>query len=342
LRAESGAVLEPLGVLHGADARRAVAAGLARWLAGGPNAFLLVRDPREAAAPVSVTSAPSDWAGALDRLSVPLQPWASLPAGPLVMGILNVTPDSFSDGGRHFGHERAIAAGRAMAASGAQIVDVGGESTRPGAADVFPDDEQARVLPVAAALAAEGIAVSIDTRNAATMDAALDAGARIVNDVSGLAHDPAASAIVARRRCPVILMHMRGTPETMDEHATYGDVAIEVADELAARLRQAEAAGIASGQVALDPGIGFAKTARQSAALLDRLPLLAGLGRPLLVGLSRKRFVGALAGEVAPAGRDPGSITGALHALGRGAAIIRVHDVAGTVQALKVWQGLGA
>lgn len=335
-------MLEPLGILHGADARRAVSAGLARWLAGGPNAFLLVRDPREAAAPVSVTSAPSDWAGALDRLSVPLQPWASLPPGPLVMGILNVTPDSFSDGGRHFGHERAIAAGRAMAASGAQIVDVGGESTRPGAADVFPDEEQARVLPVVAALAAEGIAISIDTRNAATMDAALDAGARIVNDVSGLAHDPAASVIVARRRCPVILMHMRGTPETMDEHATYGDVAIEVADELAVRLRQAEAAGIASGQVALDPGIGFAKTARQSAALLDRLPLLAGLGRPLLVGLSRKRFVGALAGEVAPAGRDPGSITGALHALGRGAAIIRVHDVAGTVQALKVWQGLGA
>lgn len=335
-------MLEPLGILHGADARRAVAAGMARWLAGGPNAFLLVRDLRGSAEPIPIASAPPGWADALDRFSAPLPPWAGLPAGLLVMGILNVTPDSFSDGGRHFDRERAIAAGRAMAASGAQIVDVGGESTRPGAADVSAGEEQARVLPVVAALASDGVAVSIDTRNAATMAAALDAGARIVNDVSGLTHDPAASAIVARRGCPVILMHMRGTPATMDRHATYGDVATEVAGELTARLHEAEAAGIAPEQIALDPGIGFAKTARQSAELLDRLPLLAGLGRPILVGLSRKRFVGALAGEVAPAGRDPGSIMGALHALGRGAAIIRVHDVSGTVQALKVWQGLGA
>ncbi len=174
------------------------------------------------------------------------------------------------------------------------------------------------------------------------MEAALDAGARIVNDVSGLTHDPAAAALCARRGCPVILMHMRGTPATMDQHAAYRDVAAEVAGELATRLHDAEAAGIAPEQIALDPGIGFAKTARQSAELLDRLPLLAGLCRPILVGLSRKRFVGALAGEVAPAARDPGSITGALHALGRGAALVRVHDVPGTVQALRVWQGLGA
>jgi dihydropteroate synthase len=339
-------VLEPLGILQGADARRAVVAGLARWLAGGPNAFLLVRDPhgaaRGSAEPIPLASAPPEWTDALDRLSAPLAPWAGLPAGPLVMGILNATPDSFSDGGRHLDRGQAIAAGRAMAAAGAHVVDVGGESTRPGAVDVLPSEEQARVLPVIAALAAEGIVVSIDTRNAATMEAALDAGSRIVNDVSGLTHDPAASAIVARRRCPVVLMHMRGTPSTMDQEATYGDVALDVTGELADRLRGAEAIGIAPEQVALDPGIGFAKTARQSAELLDRLPLLAGLGRPILVGLSRKRFVGALAGEVAPAGRDPGSITGGLHALGRGAAIIRVHDVPGTVQALRVWQGLGA
>lgn len=335
-------MLEPLGILHGADARRAVAGGLARPLAGGPNAFLLVRDPRAASQAISVASAPAEWAAALDQLSFPLPPWADLPAGPLVMGILNVTPDSFSDGGRHFDPEQAVAAGRAMAAAGAHIVDVGGESTRPGAADVSPGDEQARVLAVVTALAADGVAVSIDTRNAATMAAALDAGARIINDVSGLTHDPAASAIAARRRCPVVLMHMRGAPATMDQHATYGDVAVEVADELAARLREAEAAGIAPAQIALDPGVGFAKTARQSAALLDHLPLLAALGRPILVGLSRKRFVGALAGEAAPTARDAGSIAGALHAIGRGAAIIRVHDVPGTVQALRVWQGLGA
>lgn len=335
-------MLEPLGILHGADARRAVEAGLARLLAGGPNAFLLVRDPRGSAEPVAIASTPMEWAAALTDLSAPLPSWAGLPAGPLVMGILNATPDSFSDGGKHFDPCRAIEAGLAMAAAGAVVVDVGGESTRPGAADVPPGEEQGRVLPVVAALAAEGVTVSVDTRNASTMAAALDAGARIVNDVSGLSHDPAAAAMCARRGCPVILMHMRGTPATMDAHARYRDVAVEVAGELAMRVQEAEAAGIARGQIALDPGIGFAKAARQSAELLDRLPLLAGLGRPILVGLSRKRFVGALGGEVAPAARDPGSITGAIHALGRGAAIIRVHDVPGTVQALRVWQGLGA
>ena len=335
-------MLEPLGILHGADARRAVGAGLARSLAGGTSAFLLVRDPRVLTEPVPIATAPAEWANAVAELSAPRPSWAGLPAGPLVMGILNATPDSFSDGGKHFDLRRAVEAGLAMAAAGAAIVDVGGESTRPGAADVPPGEEQARVLPVIAALAAQGVAVSADTRNASTMAAALDAGARIVNDVSGLSHDPAAAAMCARRGCPVILMHMRGTPATMDAYARYQDVAIEVADELATRVREAEAAGIAREQIALDPGIGFAKTARQSAELLDRLPLLAALGRPIVVGLSRKRFVGTLAGEVAPGARDPGSITGALYALGRGAAIIRVHDVSGTVQALRVWQGLGA
>ena len=335
-------MLEPLGILHGADARRAVEAGVARPLAGGPSAFLLARDPRVSAAPVPVASAPAEWGDTIARMSAAPPPWAGLPAGPLVMGILNATPDSFSDGGKHFDPHRAVEAGLAMAANGASIVDVGGESTRPGAADVPPDEEQARVLPVIAALAAEGVTVSVDTRNASTMAAALDAGARIINDVSGLSHDPAAAALCARRGCPVILMHMRGTPATMDTLTRYRDIAVEVVDELAMREQAAEAAGIEPGQIALDPGIGFAKTARQSAELLDRLPLLAGLGRPILVGLSRKRFVGALGGEIAPRARDPGSIAGAIYALGRGAAIIRVHDVPGTVQALRVWQGLGA
>jgi dihydropteroate synthase len=335
-------VLEPLGILHGADARRAVEAGLARPLAGGPNAFLLARDPHGSAESIAIASAPAGWADMLAALAAPLPSWAGLPAGPLVMGVLNATPDSFSDGGKHFDSRRAVEAGLAMTTAGAAIVDVGGESTRPGAADVLPDEEQGRILPVIAALAAEGVTVSVDTRNASTMALALDAGARIVNDVSGLSHDPAAAALCARRGCPVVLMHMRGTPATMDAHARYQDVAIEVMDELGTRMQEAEAAGIARGQIALDPGIGFAKTARQSADLLDRLPLLVGLGRPILVGLSRKRFVGSLGGEVAPSGRDPGSITGAIHALGRGAAIIRVHDVPGTVQALRVWQGLGA
>lgn len=312
---------------------------MARWLQGGPNAFLFVRIAGEP--PLSVSAVPASWAGLLDQLAAPVAPWAGLPAGPLVMGILNVTPDSFSDGGLHLDAGRAVTAGRAMAAAGAAIIDVGGESTRPRESHpVGASEEQARILPVVAALARDGLVVSADTRNASTMDAALQAGARIINDVSGLAHDPGAAAVVARHRCPVILMHMRGTPETMDDHAAYDDVAREVAHELAARIEVALSAGISRDQIALDPGIGFAKKARHSGELLARLPLLAGFGRPILAGLSRKRFVRGLGGETRPDASDPGSIAGALYALGRGAAMIRVHDVPGTVQAVRVWQGL--
>ena len=266
--------------------------------------------------------------------------WAGLPARPLVMAILNVTPDSFSDGGDFLDPAAAFAAGQRMAAEGADIIDVGGESTRPGSAAVPPGEEQARVLPVIAGLRTLGVALSIDTRNAATMAMALDAGAGIVNDVSAGSHDPASLALIAARRCPVVLMHMRGTPATMASLAQYGDVAGDVAAELAARLRAAEAAGIAPGQVALDPGIGFAKTGEHNAALLRGLDRVAALGRPLVVGVSRKRFLGALGGQAAPKQRLGGSLAAALFALSRGARILRVHDVAATVEAVRTWHAL--
>jgi dihydropteroate synthase len=267
--------------------------------------------------------------------------WAGLRLDrPRVMGILNVTPDSFSDGGRYLDPQRAVAAGAAMAAAGADIVDVGGESTRPGAAALPPAEEQARVLPVVRALAAAGVCVSIDTRNAATMAAALDAGAIIVNDVSALTYDPAAAPLVAARGCPVVLMHMRGDPATMNARAVYDDIAREVAAELAVCIAAAEQAGIGPEAIAIDPGIGFAKLAPHSLEMLRRLPELAALGRPILVGVSRKSFIGRVGDEPDPQRRFPGSIAAGLFALSRGADILRVHDVAKTAQAIKLWTAL--
>jgi dihydropteroate synthase len=267
--------------------------------------------------------------------------WAGLSLDhPRVMGILNVTPDSFSDAGVHVDCQHAVAAGLAMAAAGADIVDVGGESTRPGAPAVPPEQEQARILPVIRALAEAGVRLSVDTRNAATMAAALDAGAVIVNDVSALTHDPAAASLVAARGCPVVLMHMRGTPATMNAAATYTDIAAEVTQELAARITMAEHAGIAREAIAIDPGIGFAKLAPHSLELLRRLRELAVLGRPLLVGVSRKSFIGRIGEEPNPLRRLPGSLAAGLFAVAHGAQILRVHDVAETIQALKVWSGI--
>ncbi len=253
------------------------------------------------------------------------------------MGVLNVTPDSFSDGGDHLDPQAAIAAGLRMVAGGAGILDIGGESTRPGSTGTPPAEEQARILPVIAGLRDAGVPISVDTRNASTMEAALDAGASIINDVSALRHDPASAPLVAARRCPVILMHMRGTPATMNTLAQYGDVGQDVAAELAASLRDA---AIDPGQVAFDPGIGFAKTAEQNLALLRDLGPLRALGRPLVVGVSRKRFIGAVAQSGAPKERLGGSLAAALFALSQGARVLRVHDVAETVQAVRVWQAL--
>ncbi len=267
--------------------------------------------------------------------------WAGIDLSrPCVMGVLNVTPDSFSDGGAYPDSDTAIAAGRAMLAAGAAIIDVGGESTRPGSAGTPPETEQARILPVIRALAASGACVSVDTRHAATMQAALDAGARIVNDISGLSFDPQALGVVARAGCAVVLMHMRGTPDTMNSFAQYDDIVAEVAAELAVRLNAATQAGIAAERIVLDPGIGFAKVGEQNLALLRGLPALRRLGRPLLVGVSRKRFVGHITGVAEPRDRLGGSLAAGLFAAMQGASILRVHDVAATVQALRMWQAL--
>jgi dihydropteroate synthase len=274
-------------------------------------------------------------------IAAPASTWAGLTLDrPRVMGVLNITPDSFSDGGDFLDPSAAIAAGRAMAEAGADFVDVGGESTRPHAQPTPADIEQARILPVIAGLAAAGVGVSVDTRHAATMAAALDAGATIINDVYGLADDPAALPLVAARGCPVVLMHMRGTPADMYARADYGDVALEVAQELGQRIDAAEHAGISRANIVIDPGIGFAKKAAHSLELLRRLPELGSLGCPILVGVSRKSFLGVVTGESDPKRRLPSSLAAGLFALSRGAAILRVHDVAETVQAIRLWQAL--
>ena len=272
-------------------------------------------------------------------LSVAAPPWAGIER-PAIMGILNATPDSFSDGGERLGPGAAIETGLGMMADGADILDIGGESTRPGATAVQPEEEQARVLPVVAALARAGAVVSIDSRNASTMARALDVGARIVNDVSGLSYDAAALPLVAARRCPVVLMHMRGTPATMAAHAAYRDVAGEVADELGGRVEAAVAAGVARADIMIDPGFGFAKSVEHDVELLQRLPLLLNLGCAVMVGLSRKRTVGALGEERRLKRRGAGSVAAALAALDRGARVVRVHDVAETRQAMRVWSAL--
>jgi dihydropteroate synthase len=261
---------------------------------------------------------------------------------PRVMGIVNTTPDSFSDGDRFEGDPEAAAeTGFAMTAAGAALIDVGGESTRPGAKPVWEGDEIARVLPVVQKLAASGAAVSIDTRKAAVMEAALGAGARLVNDVSALSWDERAATVVAGAACPVVLMHHQGTPETMQQAPHYEKpVLFAVYDWLEERIEAAVTAGIARDRIILDPGIGFGKTVQHNLELINGLALLHGLGCPVLLGASRKRTIGALSNEAPADQRLGGSLTLALKGAEQGAQIFRVHDVPETVQAFRVWRGL--
>ncbi|HZG46200.1 MAG TPA: dihydropteroate synthase [Allosphingosinicella sp.] len=260
---------------------------------------------------------------------------------PQVMGIVNATPDSFSDGGNFEDADAAVAAGHAMTASGAATIDVGGESTRPGAQPVFEGDEEQRVMPVVRQLAAAGTAVSVDTRKAGIAAAALQAGAGLVNDVSALTSDPRMAEVVARSDCPVVLMHHKGSPETMQHAPRYdGPVALAVYDWLEERIAAAEAAGIDRGRIIVDPGFGFGKTVQHNLELMNNLALLHGLGCPIVVGASRKRTIGALSNEAPADQRLGGSLTLALKAAEQGAQIVRVHDVFETVQALRVWRGL--
>ncbi len=257
-------------------------------------------------------------------------------AEPCVMGIVNVTPDSFSDGGRYVDADAARRHCDQLVAEGAAMLDIGGESTRPGAVAPTPDEECARVLPVVRHAVTLGLPVSVDTSEPRVMQAALEAGADIVNDVRSLRRPGALACVAAHPRAGVCLMHMRGEPGGMDAETAYGDVVTEVRDWLVARLAAVVAAGVAPERVVLDPGIGFAKTREQDLLLLQRQPELLAAGRPLLAGWSRKRTVGMVTGR--PVGeRLVGSVAAALLAVERGARIVRVHDVAATVDALRLW-----
>ncbi len=259
---------------------------------------------------------------------------------PQVMGIVNATPDSFSDGGQFADARSAAEAGAMMAAAGAALIDVGGESTRPGANDVWEGDEIERILPVVQQLAAGGTAVSIDTRKAAVIEAALVEGAGMINDVSALTHDDRSAGVVAAAGVPVILMHHQGDPRSMQDAPSYGDVLVEVYAWLEQRIAAAEAAGIARANMLVDPGIGFGKSVAHNLELLNGLAIFHGLGCAVVLGASRKRMIGALSNEAPADQRLAGSLALALKAAEQGAQLIRVHDVDETVQALKVWRGL--
>ncbi len=259
-----------------------------------------------------------------------------------VMGIVNVTPDSFSDGGAHASTDAAVAHGLALAAQGADILDVGGESTRPGAAPVPLEEDLRRVVPVIERLAREtSLPVSVDTRKPEVMRAAVQAGAGMVNDVGALRGDGALETAAALG-VPVVLMHMLGEPGSMQDDPRYDDVVAEVHRFLAERIFAAELAGIARKNIVVDPGFGFGKTTGHNVLLLAGLERFAELGVPLLAGLSRKRSIGELTGRAVPGERVAGSVAAHLLAAQRGAAIVRVHDVAATVDALKVWEAVAA
>ncbi len=311
---------------------------LERWLAMPDTiAAVLARLPDSVAA-----DAEDQWAN-LTLAHLPLQLGLRTIRldQPQVMGILNVTPDSFSDGGAFLDDpEAGRAHAAAMLEAGAALVDVGGESTRPGAAATWEGDELKRVVPAVEYCAAMGAAVSIDTRRAAVMEAALGAGAAMVNDVSALRHDPRSAELVARAGCPVVLMHAPGSGDDLHGDGDYASVMLDVFDALRERRDAAVAAGIARERIVLDPGIGFGKTVGENLALINALALFHALGQPLLLGASRKRMIGALSGEAPAHERLGGSLALALAGMNAGVQLLRVHDVAETVQARNVWRGL--
>jgi dihydropteroate synthase len=352
--------LRPLGPISGRAAAEAIAAGHARPLTGPSLAFSLITalglgsDRRTISVTLSIAELDAWIAEAgpcfaqpvqeqLALLSAPRPPWAGFDLDrPIVVGVLNVTPDSFSDGGRWFDAERAVAHGRALLTAGADIIDVGGESTRPGADELRPGEELLRVEPVVRALANSGAVVSIDTRHRAVMEVALDAGARIVNDVSALTHDPESAALIARRGASVVLMHMRGEPRTMQRDPVYNSPLIEVLEFLKLRIEACIAAGIPREHIAVDPGIGFGKLVSHNLELLSGIASFHALGCGVVLGVSRKSTIARLSRGEPPQARLPGSLAAALSAVQQGVQILRVHDVAETRQALAVWRAIAA
>ncbi|MEL6549076.1 MAG: dihydropteroate synthase [Pseudomonadota bacterium] len=307
-------------------------------LAGGWLRFSHVEEiTREGARIVHWRAVPSH---VLERLEAPRADIAGLSMDqPRLMGILNVTPDSFSDGGRYDSTESAVAHAERMEGEGADLLDIGGESTRPGAETVPTDVEIARTSSAIAAMDTK-LPISIDTRKAAVGEAALAAGARLLNDVSGLHFDPAMAPLAAHTGVPICIMHAKGDPKTMQQDPRYEHVLLDVFDALEGQVEAALAAGVARDRIIVDPGIGFGKTLDHNLALLKGLSLLHGLGCPILLGASRKRFIGTLSGVEAADARMPGSVAVALAGVAQGAQILRIHDVAPTRQALQIWQAV--
>lgn len=306
-----------------------------RWsLAGGPVGFSQVERLERGRVPQICDRVPQD---ILDNLISPRMPMMGMSFDrPRLMGIVNATPDSFSDGGSYDAQEH----GKSLIAAGADILDIGGESTRPGAQEVCVEDEIARIVPVIRELSAH-IPISVDTRKSEVAAVALRAGASMVNDVSGFDFDPALANVVLENGCPACLMHAQGRPETMQDDPRYDDVLLDVYDALEARLTRAEAAGIPRNRIFVDPGIGFGKTQSHNLALLRRISLFHGLGSPILLGLSRKRFIGVIGRAERPADRMPGTLALTLAAIAQGVQLHRVHDVAEIAQGLRLWQAVG-
>lgn len=351
--------LRPLDLFPGDAAASAIAGGGALPLGSSGLAFtaveILARLPQGGIAGTVVSLAELDgWLeheaafpladrieGQLDALTRRRAAWGGFALDrPLLMGIVNVTPDSFSDGGDFATAERAVAQGRALMEAGADIIDIGGESTRPGAGPVAPEEEIRRVEPVIRALAEAGAAISIDTRHARVMEAAVAAGAGIINDVSALTGDPDSVAVAGRLGVPLVLMHMRGDPQTMQQDPAYSLASLDVVEYLARRIALCAAAGIPADRIVVDPGIGFGKRSVHNTEVLARLALLHALGCGILLGVSRKSLIGQLDGGAQPKERLPGSLAAALFGLGQGVQMFRVHDVAETRQAVAVWQAL--
>jgi dihydropteroate synthase len=281
----------------------------------------------------------AELAALVEKVTAKRPPFAGLGLDrPLIMGIVNVTPDSFSDGGLYDTEEEAVAHAAELAAAGAAIVDIGGESTRPGSDPVEEREEAARVIPVIAKLSGLPAVISVDTRKASVAREAARLGAKILNDVSALTYDPRCLQAAVETGMSLVLMHAQGEPKTMQDNPRYDDVVLEVFDYLEARIAAAEAAGIGRSRIAADPGLGFGKTLAHNLALLAHTTLFHGLGVPLLIGASRKRFIQGVAGDQEPRTREPGSHAAAIAAAAQGAQILRVHDVAGARQALSVWR----
>lgn len=333
--------LEPLAFLYDDIAEQAIQAKKACAFLGQKKlAFSMIRqiDHNQCGAAMLLDSYPKVWQKKIEQLSMPL-PMAGLPDGPLVMGILNITPDSFSDGGKHFQYQDAVRAAHQMVQDGADIIDIGGESTRPGSQSITPQEECERILPVIKALQGCGALLSVDTRHAYTMRYALEAGADIINDVSALA-DPESAIVIAEAKCPVMLMHMRGTPQTMSNYTDYNNVIYDVLSELQQKIERAESAGINRNQIIIDPGIGFAKNTQHNLSLIKHFAVFAGLGCRLLLAVSRKRFIKEIMSDVNSEHYDWGTVVSSLPFMMVGNGIIRVHNVPAMVQSMKLWQAL--